>query len=371
MTLRRYLRLTGIGLLLSLLMGLLAAGQLMLASIGMGRGEGYTFEHAVIMQTPFWVFWAPVFPLIVWLVARVPLERGSLRPNLLIHACAAVVISLLHLTVRVWFMHIIGHGYPAGHSLLVHVQESARYRLWVHVCAYLALLAIALVSDYYTKYRERQLRASQLEAQLSQARLHALRMQLNPHFLFNALNSIAMLTRKNESANAVRMLAGLGDLLRHVLEDARADEVRLREELDFVGRYLDIERVRFGERLRVVNDIAEEALDAFVPNLVLQPLVENAIVHGLARKSGPGSIEIAARRLGDRLVLSVTDDGPGLISVVHDAPGVGLSNTRTRLEQLYGSQFALDMRNGANGGAVVTISLPFHTAPVSQTGSAA
>ena len=151
---------------------------------------------------------------------------------------------MLHLTLRVWFMHIIGHGYPAGHSLLVHVQESARYRLWVHLCAYLALLAIALVGDYYTKYRERQVRASQLEAQLSQARLHALRMQLNPHFLFNALNSIAMLTRKNESANAVRMLAGLGDLLRHVLEEARADEVRLREELEFVGRYLDIERVR-------------------------------------------------------------------------------------------------------------------------------
>lgn len=371
MTLRRYLRLTSIGLLLSLLVGLLAAGQLLLASIGMGRGEGYTFGHALVMQTPFWVFWAPIYPLIVWLIERFPLERGSLRPNLLIHAGAALVISMVHLAFRVWFMHIIGHGYPPGHDFLVHVQESARYRLWVHISSYLALLGIALVGDYYTKYRERQLRASQLEAQLSQARLHALRMQLNPHFLFNALNSIAMLTRSNESASAVRMLAGLGDLLRHVLEDARADEVRLREELEFIGRYLDIERVRFGERLRVIEDIADETLDACVPNLLLQPVVENALVHGLGRKPGVGSIEIAARRVADRLVLSVSDDGPGLIALVEDTPGVGLTNTRKRLQQLYGDRFALDMRNGEQGGVVVTISLPFHTEPLEQAITAA
>jgi LytS/YehU family sensor histidine kinase len=160
------------------------------------------------------------------------------------------------------------------------------------------------------------------------------------------------------------MLAGLGDLLRYVLEDSPGDEVLLRDEVAFITRYLEIERVRFTDRLRVTTDVAEETLDAFVPNLLLQPLVENAIVHGIARQAGAGSIEIAARKLGERLVLQVRDNGPGLIGIARETPGVGLSNSRKRLGQLYGDQFSFDVRNGDDGGVVVIISLPFQLKPI-------
>ncbi|HUP87711.1 MAG TPA: histidine kinase, partial [Longimicrobiales bacterium] len=272
----------------------------------------------------------------------------------------AMIISLAHLGFRVWFMHVIGHGYPHDHTFLPHFQEGIKYRWWVHLLTYFAILGIGLLGDYYRKYRDRQLLASQLSAQLSQARLHALRMQLNPHFLFNSLNNIAMLTRKNENATAVKMLAGLADLLRYVLEDDRGDEVSLREEIAFVNRYLEIERLRFADRLKIKSDVDEETLDAFVPTLILQPIVENAIQHGMA-KANPGVIEIAARKLGDRLVLQVRDDGPGLANGPRASQGVGLSNSRRRLEQLYGDLYSLDIRNGDESGVVVTISLPFHT----------
>ena len=360
MTLRRYLRITLGCLLLGLVMGLLSAAQLVLTPMN-GPG-GYTFAHALIMQTPFWVFWAPVFPLIMMLVARYPLERETLRRNGIRHGGAAILVALLHLALLMWFMHIIGHGYPSGHSFILHFTQAVRYRLWGHLFAYFVLLCIALVADYYGKYRERRLRASQLEAQLSQAKLQALRMQLHPHFLFNALNSIAMLTRRNENARAVRMIAGLGDLLRYVLEDSPSDEVALRDELRFVERYLEIERVRFGERLHVHIDVQDGALDAFVPTLLLQPLVENAIKHGVARQPSGGAITITGARVGDRIVLEITDDGPGMSPGPREGTGLGLVNTRRRLQQLYDDQFTFDVGNSPDGGVRATVWLPYNAA---------
>ena len=368
MNAKQFVRMTAAGLILGLVMGLLAAGQVVV--MRMGGENPYDFPHAIIMQTPFWVFWAPIFPVILMLTRRFPLERGSFRKNIPLHIAAAFFVSLFHIGVILCLMHAINHGYPTNHSYWVHFQTGAQSRLWVHVFGYLGLLGIALVSDYYRKYRDRELLASQLTAQLSQAKLHALRMQLNPHFLFNALNSIAMLTRRNDSSRAVTMIAGLGDLLRYVLEDSPADEVTLREELGFLSRYLEIERVRFQDRLQIRLDVAEEAMDAFMPNLLLQPIVENAIRHGIARKVNQGSIEIAGRKLGDRLILQVRDDGPGL-SGPGGGGGVGLRNTRQRLEQLYGDQFSFELRNADGGGTVVSISLPFHTHPLNAEVSAA
>jgi signal transduction histidine kinase len=309
------------------------------------------------------LFWAPVFPLIQILVARYPLERETLPVNGLRHAAAAILIASFHLGALLWFMHIIGHGYGPGHSFLVHFQQAILFRGWGHLFAYLVLLCIALVSDYYGKYRERRLLASQLQAQLSQAKLQALRMQLNPHFLFNALNSIAMLARRNDNTRAVRMIAGLGDLLRHVLEDSPEDEVTVRDEVRFIERYLEIERVRFGERLDVQIDVQESALDAFVPNLLLQPLVENAIKHGIARKPTGGTITITGARVGDRIVLEIADDGPGMSAGPREGTGVGLVNIRQRLQQLYGDQFAFDVENVSGGGVRATIWLPHRAAP--------
>jgi len=181
-------------------------------------------------------------------------------------------------------------------------------------------------------------------------------MQLNPHFLFNALNSISMLVRGGRSSEAVRMLAGLGDLLRGVLDEERPGEVPLREELDFLRRYLAIEQIR-ADRLEVRMEVAPELMEARVPTLILQPLVENAIRHGISKSSAAGLVEIGAWRENGSLLLSVRDDGPGL-SAEGGREGVGLANTRARLARMYGDQQGLEMENAEGGGTRVTLRLP-------------
>jgi signal transduction histidine kinase len=356
------LRRAGIIVGVALLLGAVAAGQDVMSMPGEDR---YTFSHALIMETPYWLFWAALVPAVVLVARRVVVTRRTALVMIPLHVLIGLGLGLLHYTITLLFMGLIGHANwsLAGHMFGTHLVMGLRYRLPTHLGGYVIVLGVVLGLEYYRKYRERELAASQLTAQLSQARLQALRMQLNPHFLFNAMNSIAMLVRKGENSRAVQMLAGLSDLLRHVLEDTRTEEVPLHEELQFIERYLEIERVRFQDRLRVKIDVAEETLAAMLPNLLLQPLVENALRHGLARKVNPGTIEITGRKLSDRLILQVRDDGPGLSDTARSA-GVGLANTHKRLEQSYGPEFSFELRNGARGGAVATVSLPFHTTPL-------
>jgi LytS/YehU family sensor histidine kinase len=226
------------------------------------------------------------------------------------------------------------------------------------------LVVLRHTFDFYTRYREEELRGSRMEAQLAQAQLQALRMQLHPHFLFNTLNAVSALMHRDLDA-AERMLARLSDFLRLTLETGGAHEVPLRQELDFLRRYLEIEQTRFADRLDVRVDVEPVTLDARVPNLILQPLVENAIRHGVARSSAAGRIEIAAHRRNGSLLLEVRDDGPGLPEGA-DRPereGVGLTNTRARLRQLYGATSHLTLANRREGGLHVTLTLPFRTQP--------
>jgi sensor histidine kinase YesM len=218
---------------------------------------------------------------------------------------------------------------------------------------------------YSRRYREREsdtaqlaLRASRLEASLSRANLDSLRMQLNPHFLFNTLNAISVMAMKGERQGVVRMLTLLSDLLRLSL-DHKQQVVSLREELEILDRYLEIEYVRFRDRLILERDIDPEALDAEVPSLLLQPLVENAIRHGISRRPGPGVVRVEAEVRGDVVELRVLDTGPGVGGVpAREGTGVGLANTRARLEQLYGSRQELTLATRAEGGACVTVRLP-------------
>jgi signal transduction histidine kinase len=366
---RRKIRQASIVAGVAVLLGAVAAGQDMISRMGEYR---WTLGHALIMETPYWGFWAALFPLIVLIARRLPVTRRTVARMVPVQVVIGLGMALAHYTVTLWFMGVIGHATwnTSGHTFLPHYLTGLRMQFPSHLVGYVIVLGVALGLEYYRKYRERELTASQLAAQLSQAQLQALRMQLNPHFLFNAMNSIAMLVRRNDNARAVRMLAGLGDLLRYVLEDARAEEVSLGEELQFIERYLEIERVRFQDRLRVTTDVAEETLAALVPNLLLQPLVENALRHGIARKVNRGTIEIAARRLGDRLILQVRDDGPG-VSETARLDGVGIANTRRRLEQAYGSEHSFELRSGPQGGASATVSLPFHTLPHALAGGSA
>jgi LytS/YehU family sensor histidine kinase len=225
-------------------------------------------------------------------------------------------------------------------------------RLPVLLLTYLVIVLNLVALDYYRKYRDREYR-------LVQAQLQALKAQLQPHFLFNTLNSISTLMHEDVEA-ADRMVVSLGDLLRATLSEVGGQEVTLRRELEVLDLYLRIQLIRFQDRLRVNRDVDPRALDACVPNLVLQPLVENAIKHGIAPHSVDGVIDISARVEGATLVLSVRDDGPGLQQAGREtAEGVGLSNTRARLERLYGAAQGMKYGNASAGGFEVELRIPF------------
>ena len=243
------------------------------------------------------------------------------------------------------------------------------YNLHVNLLVYGALVGAWHARNYYTKYRERELEASrlalvtsQLEAQLTRAQLQALKMQLHPHFLFNTHHAILALMLKHENETAIKMLTRFSDLLRLTLDNTGDQTVSLKQELEFLHCYLEIQKMRFQDRLRVHMDIDPQVLSAQVPNLILQPLVENAIQHGIASHSSAGLIEVTALRENDRLKLEVCDDGPGLpedLAALKE--GIGLSNTRARLTELYGDAYHFDLSNRTATGLRVTIKIPFYS----------
>jgi two-component system, LytTR family, sensor kinase len=298
-----------------------------------------------------WYAWALLAFAIVPLARRFPLAHEKWMRNAALHFVAAVCVALLKWAIDNQVRHYV---------LGIAGAMSLAYRLHLNMLTYWAIVGVTNGYDYYRRYREGELRTSQLTAQLAQAQLQALRMQLHPHFLFNTLNAISTLVHRDPEA-ADRMIARLSDLLRLTLEDAGLQEVPLTKELDFLERYLDIERVRFADRLTVHVDVAPETLDAQVPYLILQPLVENAIRHGIAPCAAPGRVAICARRLNGMLQLEVRDDGPGFPppGESNGRQGLGLSSTRARLEQIYGARHRFDLGNDAAGGAVATLTFPF------------
>jgi LytS/YehU family sensor histidine kinase len=225
---------------------------------------------------------------------------------------------------------------------------------------YWSIVFVVQAWMYYQRYRDRELRTSVLESQLAKAQLQALKVQLHPHFLFNTLNSISELMHE-DVRGAERMITRLSDLLRITLENLGTQEITLREEMDFVRGYLEIEQTRFHDRLQVSYDVAPETLDVRVPNLLLQPIVENAVRHGISKSSKSGLIQIKSERQGDRVILTVRDNGPGLKSNGHSQSsnfGIGLSTTRTRLQFLYGGDHSLALNNLAAGGLEVRMNVP-------------
>ena len=308
-----------------------------------------------------WGAWAFLTPLVLWLGRRFPLERAAWARGLSVHLPACLFIAAAHLAFFEYVVLVLEpfgpdrHPRPFGERFL----GRATSQLHIELLIYAATLGLGYAVSYYARFREREFRASQLEAQLAQAQLQALKMQLHPHFLFNTLNGIAGLVRDNRNRAAVDMLAGLSDLLRYTLENAGKQEVPLREEMEFLELYLGIQQMRFPDRLRVEMRVAPETLDALVPNLILQPLVENAIRHGIAQRPTRGIVGVEASRDGERLRVNVYDDGPGLRRNGGAGGGVGLTNTRERLAQLYGERqrFTLSEREG--GGVEAAFVIPF------------
>lgn len=243
-------------------------------------------------------------------------------------------------------------------SDLFHQRLTADYPFGV--LKYWLIVGLAHGLDYYRRFKDRENRASQLQAQLAQAQLDTLRMQLNPHFLFNTLNSISVLMRKDIDT-AELMLLQLSSFLRLTLAQDSAHEISLAQELEYLKNYLEIELIRYQDRLTIYLDIDEEAQDALVPHLIFQPLVENAIRHGVANREEDGRIEIRAKRNNGAVTLEVRDNGPGIQGLPETfVEGIGLSNTRARLDQLYGSSSHFELRNVETGGVIVTATIPFH-----------
>jgi signal transduction histidine kinase len=352
-------------LVIATLMALLSTSQ-MYVSIHT-EDASFTWYRATILQAPFWYGWALLTPVIGWTIRRLNPDGRPLLSRVAIHGGLAVLFSLFHSTAIMGFRHLIGFhpGVPLSFNMFANF---AMFTLSTNLLGYGAIIGIVYATDFYRRYRERELLASQLAAQLAQARLSALRMQLNPHFLFNAMNTISMQVRKSANDDAVRMLAGLSDLLRYMLEDSRPTEVPLSEELVFVERYLAIEQVRFQDRLRIEVDAGPGTPQALVPTLILQPLVENAIRHGISRRVQAGRVTIRARRTDDELIMQVEDDGPGLASDMTPTPGtgLGLKNTRARLEQFYRDNQSLELAEAPGGGTLVTVRLPYKVAARSE-----
>lgn len=349
----------------------------------------HELPDALRLALPLWIPWCLFAPLAVFLAFRFPIERERWIRSLAIHGLAAAATVLTNQAVTrdlagngagggppPWAPRSLGEGGPPPPGPRRAEPGGPRRprggppvaRMALDVLIYGLLVSICQTVAWSHRARERERRALTAEARLAQARLAALQMQLNPHFLFNALNTVATLIHTHPRA-ADDMLANLGQLLRLSLDSADEQEVPLRRELEFLRRYLDVEQCRFGDRLHVEQQFEPDTLTAFVPTLLLQPLVENAIRHGMEPRATPCRILLRARREGDRLLLEVRDDGAGL----RDTPvrgegaartGIGLANTRSRLQALYGDQQLLRLRNAEGGGCLVEIELPFHTEPV-------
>jgi signal transduction histidine kinase len=335
------------------------------------EGEPPPFVRTVAFVMPFWYLWALYAPLVVWLSKRYPIERGRVVSRCAMHLGIAVALSLLHTGVRFALQPGVREGIRVDRADMTWwdpLFPLATLELPVHLFIYGAILGGTYIILYYRRLRERELAATRLSAQLADARMQALRMQLNPHFLFNALNSIAMLVRDSSREAAVDTLEGLSDLLRYVLNDSARQEVKLKREIEFIERYLAIEKIRFQDRLEVQIHADSDTLEAMVPNLVLQPILENAFRHGIASQVAATTVTVTARVEGGVLWLRVSDDGPGFkgTKAARGSSGVGISNTRQRLAQLYGDRASLAAEDASPTGAVVTITLPFHTVPLAD-----
>lgn len=303
-----------------------------------------------------WFLWVLLAPSLFWLAVRLPLDGRHWQRNLVLQTAASVVLSIVKVGIDTPAVFV----FPCPNQTERSVGEVFEILFFGKFLIYLIICYVVLGSShalaYYHKFRERELQASRLATELAQTQLQVLKMQLHPHFLFNTLHAISALIHKDVDL-ADRMIAMLGELLRSTLDHAGTQEVTLREELEFIKPYLEIEQARLGTRLSVHWDIDAAAMDANVPNLILQPLVENAIRHGIAPRAGPGRLQLVARRQADRVVLQVCDNGRGLAA--NYTEGVGLANTRARLQQLYGEGHQFGMRNLPGGGLEVTVVVPY------------
>jgi LytS/YehU family sensor histidine kinase len=321
------------------------------------QGMHHNWAALFVTVAVSWLPWALVTPLVLRLGARLELKPVTY----ILHGGIALgmnaVCSAWSAALAIVLNPLALSPAPAGfmHSWLGQFEGSFLSSLMT----YAGIIAVGHILDARTRIARQEAEAARLNEQLSKAQFEALRRQIEPHFLFNTLNSIAGLVRDQENNAAVTMIARLSELLRRVIEDPKRQLVTLAEEMEFSLNYIEIQKVRFDDRLQLYVDVAKELLSARVPTLLLQPLLENAVKHGISSRAQGGAIRISAARSNGTLTLRVYNDGPPFLPGPENTSGVGMSNIRARLRSIYGEAFDLSVRNPAGGGVEVAVSVPF------------
>jgi len=351
---RAWLRLAGIGAFWTLV-GLAFASQFYLSSTLLGRTV--TWSQAIGYSLGDWYVWALLSIPVLWLARRYPPEGAHPVRTAAIHLAAALLCSLVYVLLRslVGVVHSRLLDEPVTFAEVFRPLLVKTYPF--NLLVYGVIITISHALDYYRKYHERTVHALELEKHLTEARLQSLLRQLKPHFLFNTLNGIASLMHSDVHA-ADKMLVRLSELLRLTMHHPGQPLTKLREEIAFIEKYLEIERIRFRDRLAVEIRAAPDTLELEVPSLIIQPLVENAIRHGIEPQARPGRIEVEARREGATLVLLVRDNGAGQPPGGFTREGIGLANTRERLRELYGDRHRFELANRPDGGLEVRLTIP-------------
>jgi sensor histidine kinase YesM len=305
-----------------------------------------SWGQALALTIPEWYLWALLIPPIRKLTNVLHFEKRRWWQTIFVHLVASVLFTYLKLTVQNFIIE----------QYLTPIYRISIFNLHLNFLIYWTIVGTIYAFQYYAKYREQELHALQVEAQLAQAQLHTLKAQLHPHFLFNTLHTISALMQRDVLA-ADRMLTRLSDLLRWSLDNIGVHRVLLQQELEFIDHYLTIEKTRFNERLEVIQEIDPKTLNAYVPNMILQPLVENAIQHGILPRLTGGKIVICSQQVENRLRIQISDDGIGLPNDF--AEGIGLTNVRERLQHLYADAHQFSIERRPEGGVCVTLMLPF------------
>ncbi|HEX2254059.1 MAG TPA: histidine kinase [Thermoanaerobaculia bacterium] len=328
-------------------------------------GQPMPWWRLLRLELRVWLLWAALSPAVAWLGRRFPLAGPRWLRHAAVHAVAGPAVVLLHMVLLVVTYEVAGPRDAQWPGFVAAVVSTLSRVFGMGLVIYAALVAAFHALAWSRDLRERAVRESRLEARLAEARLAHLSAQLHPHFLFNSLHAISALMARDVPA-ARQMMAQLSELLRHALAGGGEHEIPLDEELDLLGRYVELQRLRFGDRLVVRLDVEPAARPVPVPRLLLQPLFENAIRHGIERRAGGGTVALTARRVvgaaegggGERLVLTVCDDGPGLPPPERLREGVGLGNTRQRLAQLYGAGHRFAVGEAPGGGTRIVLEIP-------------
>ena len=338
------------------------AGISYAAAIGENNKE-FGFVSALRLNLVQFYLWAILAPFVFRFTRRFPIEFRPLNVrNLLLYFPALISFAGIHQVLHLAVLWSISPRWRQRYPALMDCYR-AYFAFGFYIDLIIALLIVIAMHAllYYQNFRASELAQSSLKTQLAQAQLKSLKMQLHPHFLFNTLHSISSLVLE-DPPKANSMIARLGDFLRLTLENSEQQLVTLKEETEFLRCYLDIEQVRFGDRLTISFELEPQTLSAQVPHLILQPVVENAVQHAIAPRATRGHINIEAKRLNSLLRVVVSDNGPGITSnaISPTKKCVGLTNVRNRLQQVYGPDFRFELTNGKNGGLTVVMEIPFH-----------